>query len=72
MTNMINGFAIVMNLPVVLTLAGSTLIGIIVGALPGLTATMGVSLLVGLTYGFHTEIALAARSEEHTSELQSQ
>ncbi|MCC8190200.1 MAG: tripartite tricarboxylate transporter permease [Planctomycetes bacterium] len=30
----------------------STLLGVIIGALPGLTATMGVALLTGLTYRF--------------------
>ncbi|MDQ3397768.1 MAG: tripartite tricarboxylate transporter permease [Deinococcota bacterium] len=32
--------------------------GILVGALPGLTATLAVSLLVGITYGFDTTLAL--------------
>jgi putative tricarboxylic transport membrane protein len=43
----------------VLTVAGSVLMGIIIGALPGLTATMGVSLLVSLTFGLPTSVALA-------------
>ena len=39
------------NLESLLLLAASTLAGIIIGALPGLTATMGVSLLVSTTLG---------------------
>ena len=31
-------------------IAWATLLGIVIGALPGLTATMGVALLVTLTY----------------------
>jgi len=38
--------------------AWATLLGIIIGALPGLTATMGVALLTGLTFGFPPELAI--------------
>jgi putative tricarboxylic transport membrane protein len=40
-------------------LTGSMVLGIIFGALPGLTATMGVALLTSLTYGLDTYNALA-------------
>lgn len=33
-----------------LALFGSTTLGVIIGALPGLTATLGLVMLVGLTY----------------------
>lgn len=36
----------------------SSLAGIIIGALPGLSATMGIALLTGLTYGLPTDAAL--------------
>jgi putative tricarboxylic transport membrane protein len=36
----------------------SVFAGIMVGALPGLTATLAVSLLVGITYSFDTTLAL--------------
>ncbi len=36
----------------------ANILGIIIGALPGLTATMGIALLTGLTYGLPTEVAL--------------
>jgi putative tricarboxylic transport membrane protein len=39
-------------------LLASTMGGIIVGALPGLTATMGIALLTGLTYGMQLSHAL--------------
>lgn len=38
--------------------AGVTL-GIIVGAMPGLTATMSIAILVGLTYGLPTDLTFA-------------
>lgn len=41
-----------------LLLLGSTMLGIVVGALPGLTATMGIALLTGITYGMDTQMAL--------------
>ena len=37
----------------------ATFLGIVVGMLPGLTATMGVALLTGLTFGFPTSTAIA-------------
>jgi putative tricarboxylic transport membrane protein len=41
---------IIMNPAVVLVLFAATALGTIIGALPGLTATMGIALLTGLTY----------------------
>ncbi|WP_373237123.1 tripartite tricarboxylate transporter permease [Cohaesibacter celericrescens] len=41
-------------------LVGSTFLGIIFGAMPGLTATLGVALLTTLTYGLDHETALLA------------
>jgi putative tricarboxylic transport membrane protein len=38
--------------------AVSTFIGIVIGMLPGLTATMGVALLTGLTFGFPPKQAI--------------
>lgn len=43
-----------------LLLIGSSLLGIAFGALPGLTATLGVGLLATLTYSFDLEVALIA------------
>jgi putative tricarboxylic transport membrane protein len=44
------GVAHFMTLESLFTIAWATLLGIVIGALPGLTATMGVALLVTLTY----------------------
>ncbi|MCJ7836882.1 tripartite tricarboxylate transporter permease [Cuneatibacter sp. NSJ-177] len=40
--------------------AAGTCAGVYVGAIPGLTGTMAVSLLVSLTFGWNTHVALAA------------
>lgn len=37
----------------------SVTVGIIVGAMPGLTATMSIAILVGLTYGLPSELTFA-------------
>jgi len=44
----------------VLILFGAVLMGIIFGAMPGLTATLGVALLTTLTYGMDTSTAMIA------------
>ena len=38
---------------------GATIMGILVGAIPGLTATMALALLINLTYGMDLMIAIA-------------
>jgi len=53
MTNLlsfINAFIDLLDVTVILLMLGSVTLGIIIGALPGLTATMGIALLTGLTY----------------------
>ena len=45
---------------VLAVLMGSSILGILFGALPGLTATLGVALLATLTYGFDLQLALVA------------
>lgn len=42
----------------ILALIGATFTGLIVGMLPGLTSTMAVALLTGLSFGLPTETAL--------------
>ena len=39
-------------------LFGSVLLGIMFGAMPGLTSTLGVALLTALTYGMDTSMAM--------------
>ncbi|MBT2689846.1 tripartite tricarboxylate transporter permease [Bacillus sp. ISL-47] len=48
---LIEGFLNVLNIKVLLILFMAGAIGIILGALPGLTATMGVALLLPVTFG---------------------
>jgi putative tricarboxylic transport membrane protein len=55
-----NVFSIVSNPMLLIVLFGSTIMGIIFGALPGLTATLGVALLTTLTYSMSTQSALIA------------
>ncbi len=43
-----------------LILFGAVIMGIIFGAMPGLTATLGVALLTTLTYGMNTDTAMIA------------
>ena len=45
-----DAFASFANLHSLVYVLGATLLGIIIGALPGLTATMGVALMTTLTY----------------------
>ena len=42
----------------IILLMGSATLGIIVGVLPGLTATMGIAILTGITFGMPTHQAL--------------
>jgi putative tricarboxylic transport membrane protein len=53
-----NAFATFANFTTAFNVAWATLIGIIIGALPGLTATMGVALLTTLTYKMAPEQAI--------------
>lgn len=45
-------FVSLMDIKVLAVLLLSTILGVIIGALPGLSATMGIALLTGLTYKF--------------------
>lgn len=51
-------FHTALNIENILLLFGSVILGITFGALPGLTATLGVGLLTTLTYGFNTNAAM--------------
>lgn len=53
-------FALAANPYNLLILFSSVLMGIIFGAMPGLTATLGVALLTTLTYGMDTPTAMIA------------
>lgn len=49
-TNILTGFANLMDLNLLFLLLGGGILGVIIGALPGFTPTMGVALLVPFTF----------------------
>ena len=55
MESMLNGIALgatqMMDPMALLMIVFGTIFGIVIGALPGLTSTMGVALLVPVTFG---------------------
>ena len=55
-----NIFSIISSPSLMLILFGSTFLGIVFGALPGLTATLGVALLTTLTYSMSTQASLVS------------
>jgi putative tricarboxylic transport membrane protein len=50
LTHMIGGFSDISNIQCILMICFGTLLGIIIGALPGLTATTGVSIFLPMTF----------------------
>ncbi len=48
-------FGELLTINIILLMLASTALGVIIGALPGLTATMGIALLTGLTYNVPLE-----------------
>jgi putative tricarboxylic transport membrane protein len=56
--HLFNAFATFANVTSLFNVAWATLVGIVIGALPGLTATMGVALLTTLTYKMAPEQAI--------------
>ncbi|MFI3129257.1 MAG: tripartite tricarboxylate transporter permease [Bacillota bacterium] len=52
-------FTILTNPVTVVILLGATTLGVMIGALPGLSATMGIALLTGLTYKIDSTYAFA-------------
>jgi len=57
--NLFAAFGSICNLPTIGLLLAATALGCMIGALPGLTATMGIALLSGLTFGLPINYALA-------------
>lgn len=53
-----DAFASLMTAATLFNVAWATLLGIIIGALPGLTATMGVALMTTLTYRMQPDAAI--------------
>lgn len=56
--NLMQGFAAAMDPLLLLTLVLSVAAGLIIGAMPGLSATMGVAILIPLTFGMEAEQGL--------------
>ncbi|WP_299817576.1 tripartite tricarboxylate transporter permease [uncultured Jannaschia sp.] len=56
--DLVAGLTMVMTPGMLFHAAWSTLLGIVVGSLPGLTATMGVALMTTLTYSLESEAAI--------------
>lgn len=55
---LLNALGVVAEPVNLLTLVLSTFVGLVMGLLPGLSATMAIALLTGLTYGLPTQTAL--------------
>ncbi|WP_027350180.1 tripartite tricarboxylate transporter permease [Halotalea alkalilenta] len=49
--NYLNGLSMISDWGVLLAIAAGTLLGVVIGALPGLTSAMAVALLLPLTFG---------------------
>ena len=54
MSDFLLGLSMVSNLYTVLWCAFGSVLGIILGALPGLTATMGIALVIPISYQLET------------------
>jgi len=53
--NFFEAFISLLDINIILLMIAATALGVIIGALPGLTATMGIALLTGLTYNVPLE-----------------
>ncbi|BDH60174.1 hypothetical protein MTP04_03040 [Lysinibacillus sp. PLM2] len=56
--NLIEGFSMIFSLEILLMIVAGSLIGYFVGALPGLTPSIGIAILVPLTFGMDPIAAL--------------
>lgn len=63
------GFQSLMQLDVLIALVAGTVGGMIIGALPGFSAAMGVSLLIPITYGMSPIAALTMLTAMYTSAI---
>ena len=52
--NLLIGFGNIMNIPTLLIMLGGVTLGIIFGAMPGLSAAMAVALCLPISYGLDT------------------
>lgn len=57
------------SLPVIFSLVLGVIGGLIIGALPGLSATMGVALMIPFTYGMNPIAAIVMLMAIYTSAI---
>lgn len=67
--NILSGFQTLASFDAVIALVAGTVGGMIIGALPGFSAAMGVSLLIPLTYGMSPVAALTMLVAMYTSAI---
>lgn len=67
--NIIAGFQTLISMDAIIALFAGTVGGMIIGALPGFSAAMGVSLLIPITYGMSPVAALTMLTAMYTSAI---
>lgn len=65
--NILEAFAIAIAPPQLLALAIGSVVGALIGALPGASATMGIAIMIPLTYWFAPQFALILLMAVYTS-----
>lgn len=58
LSNLVEGFQLLLTLDVGIAILVGTVSGIVIGALPGLTTTIGLAVLIPLTFGLDPMVAL--------------
>lgn len=58
LTHLVDGFAAIFTPVVILAMVAGTVMGVLAGALPGLSATMGIAVLIPFTFGMEPLVAL--------------
>ena len=67
--SLFEGFMALLQLDVLIALVAGTVGGMVIGALPGFSAAMGVSLLIPITYGMSGVAALTMLVAMYTSAI---
>ena len=67
--NILAGFQTLLSLESIIALIAGTVGGMVIGALPGFSAAMGVSLLIPITYGMGPVAALSMLVAMYTSAI---
>ncbi len=67
--NIVAGFQTLVSMDAIIALFAGTVGGMIIGALPGFSAAMGVSLLIPITYGMSPVAALTMLTAMYTSAI---